>query len=189
MRTGFFMFSFLQVPRCRMNTLPNLWGGAFGSLIHDYRHYSGFRFHDSGVCGLQRGYSKRCTQIHVTTQAEARSKTTESTTSSTIKQDLFRETILASATVGVNKLTETVQQQKIQNCDIRQGIAENDDWASLVTIIVFDLETTGFSTTEERIIEIALRDLRGGENSTFRTLVNPERDITNSMVHKITTEH
>ncbi|KAK7850820.1 exonuclease dpd1, partial [Quercus suber] len=39
----------------------------------------------------------------------------------------------------------------------------------------------------ERIIEIALRDLEGGENSTFQTLVNPQCFVPNSHVHGITT--
>ncbi|PIA61203.1 hypothetical protein AQUCO_00300617v1 [Aquilegia coerulea] len=57
----------------------------------------------------------------------------------------------------------------------------------LVTIIVFDIETTGLSRELERIIEIALRDLNGGENSTFQTLVNPERYVSNHYLHGITT--
>lgn len=57
-----------------------------------------------------------------------------------------------------------------------------------VTVIVFDLETTGFSRKKDRIIEIAFRDLRGGMNSSFQTLVNPEQIVPNSHVHGITTE-
>ncbi|KAK7850819.1 exonuclease dpd1 [Quercus suber] len=49
------------------------------------------------------------------------------------------------------------------------------------------VNTTGFSRENERIIEIALRDLEGGENSTFQTLVNPQRFVPNSHVHGITT--
>ncbi|KAF8018348.1 hypothetical protein BT93_H3286 [Corymbia citriodora subsp. variegata] len=57
----------------------------------------------------------------------------------------------------------------------------------LVTRIVFDLETTGFSSQSERIIEIALQDFSGGKNSTFQSLVNPERSVPNAYVHGITT--
>ncbi|XP_065630729.1 exonuclease DPD1, chloroplastic/mitochondrial [Quercus suber] len=91
-----------------------------------------------------------------------------------------------SDTFSVNK-TEISQFQNIEYCDIRQKIAENKELASLVTVIVFDIETTGFSRENERIIEIALRDLEGGENSTFQTLVNPQRFVPNSHVHGITT--
>ncbi|KAE8711532.1 DNA polymerase III polC-type, putative isoform 2 [Hibiscus syriacus] len=40
---------------------------------------------------------------------------------------------------------------------------------------------------DDRIIEIALQDLSGGENSTFQTLVNPGCYVANSHVHGITT--
>ncbi|KAF7805070.1 importin subunit alpha-2-like [Senna tora] len=73
-------------------------------------------------------------------------------------------------------------------CDIQQEIAQNKDLSSLVTVIVFDIETTGFSRVDGRIIEIALRDLQGGENSTFQTLVNPQRSVPNSHIHGITTQ-
>ncbi|RVW39187.1 Exonuclease DPD1, chloroplastic/mitochondrial [Vitis vinifera] len=43
------------------------------------------------------------------------------------------------------------------------------------------------SRANDRIIEIGLQDLGGGENSTFQTLVNPERIVPNPHVHGITT--
>jgi hypothetical protein len=45
------------------------------------------------------------------------------------------------------------------------------------TVLVFDIETTGFFHKDNRIIEIALRDLSGGKNCTFETLINPERSV------------
>ncbi|XP_062226806.1 exonuclease DPD1, chloroplastic/mitochondrial-like [Phragmites australis] len=45
------------------------------------------------------------------------------------------------------------------------------------TILVFDIETTGFLHKDNRIIEFALRDLSGGKNCTFETLINPERNV------------
>ncbi|KAL5209168.1 hypothetical protein ABZP36_004791 [Zizania latifolia] len=57
------------------------------------------------------------------------------------------------------------------------------DWPA--TILVFDIETTGFSRRHERIIEFAVRDLMGGKNSTFQTLINPEKDVTNAYIHGI----
>uniref|UniRef100_A0A0A9DX16 Exonuclease domain-containing protein n=1 Tax=Arundo donax TaxID=35708 RepID=A0A0A9DX16_ARUDO len=45
------------------------------------------------------------------------------------------------------------------------------------TVLVFDVETTGFLHKDHRIIEFALRDLSGGNNCTFETLINPERNV------------
>lgn len=56
-----------------------------------------------------------------------------------------------------------------------------------VTFLVFDLETTGLHRIYHRIIEIALVDINGGERSTFYSLVNPGRPVTNSHIHGITT--
>nr|CAB3496176.1 unnamed protein product [Digitaria exilis] len=53
------------------------------------------------------------------------------------------------------------------------------------TILVFDIETSGFSRRDDRIIEFAVRDLMGGKNSTFQTLINPDRDVRNTYVHGI----
>ncbi|CAN6468576.1 unnamed protein product [Victoria cruziana] len=55
----------------------------------------------------------------------------------------------------------------------------------LATIFVFDIETTGFNRDSHRIIEFALRDLLGGPNSTFQTLVNPDRYVPNTNIHGI----
>ncbi|EPS62353.1 hypothetical protein M569_12439, partial [Genlisea aurea] len=56
------------------------------------------------------------------------------------------------------------------------------------TPICFDIETTGFSRERgDRIIEFACQDLRGGDSSTFQTLVNPERDVPNQHIHGIST--
>lgn len=57
-----------------------------------------------------------------------------------------------------------------------------------VNVLVIDLETTGLCTKRGRIIEIAIRDVRGGKNSCFQTLVNPEQDVPNSGFHGIATE-
>lgn len=45
------------------------------------------------------------------------------------------------------------------------------------TVLVFDVETTGFLHRDHRIVEFALRDLSGGKNCTFETLINPERHV------------
>ncbi|THU70215.1 hypothetical protein C4D60_Mb08t22670 [Musa balbisiana] len=81
----------------------------------------------------------------------------------------------------LNKL-KTVQCYHIQeNISIRKAFDRP------ATILVFDIETTGFSRQNERIIEFALRDLIGGKNSTFQTLINPEKDVLNAYIHGIRT--
>lgn len=55
---------------------------------------------------------------------------------------------------------------------------------------VIDLETTGFSKTD-RVIEIGvvLLDQAGNVERTWETIVQPNRDIPNSFVHKLTSSH
>ena len=52
---------------------------------------------------------------------------------------------------------------------------------------VVDFETTGFGSTD-RVIEIGvvLLDHNREVESTWETLVQPQRDIPNSFVHRIT---
>ncbi|XP_040373677.1 exonuclease DPD1, chloroplastic/mitochondrial isoform X2 [Rosa chinensis] len=56
-----------------------------------------------------------------------------------------------------------------------------------VNVLVFDIETTGLHPKKGGIIEIAFRDVQGGKNSCFQTLVNPEQDVPNSDIHGIRT--
>ncbi|XP_024402182.1 uncharacterized protein [Physcomitrium patens] len=58
------------------------------------------------------------------------------------------------------------------------------------TIIVFDIETTGFLKPGSKIVELACRDIAGGDCSTLETLVNPYQPvpIASTAVHKITSE-
>ncbi|WP_282938106.1 exonuclease domain-containing protein [Corynebacterium auriscanis] len=55
---------------------------------------------------------------------------------------------------------------------------------------VIDLETTGFSKSD-RVIEIGvvLLDQAGNVERTWETIVQPNRDIPNSFVHKLTPSH
>ncbi|XAR49178.1 DNA-directed DNA polymerase, partial [Bertholletia excelsa] len=93
---------------------------------------------------------------------------------------------VTSTNLNINK-SEINEFQRLHYCDIQQKISESKDLAGTITVIVFDIETTGFSRENERIIEIAMQDLLGGENSTFQTLVNPERYVPNSHIHGIST--
>lgn len=93
--------------------------------------------------------------------------------------DKGRSTTLSSAESGILEI-------RSDHCtDPSQTIVNHRifDWPAV--FIVFDIETTGFSRENDRIIEIAFRDLTGGINSTFQSLVNPETAIKNSFVHRI----
>lgn len=179
-------FSILQVPRCKIPTLNNFWRESFHSLSRADENRSSFKLLGSNIYGLESGQNKKCSLRPVCTKAEGRNKTTRQSKPSNIGHELLDGVVSKSDTFSVNK-TEISQFQKSQYIDIQQKIAENKDLSSLVTIIVFDFETTGFSRLNDGIIEIALRDLEGGENSTFQTLVNPKRYIPNSHIHGITT--
>lgn len=185
MRTVSMCFSILQVPRFRIPTLGNFCRESFHSLSRSDGNSSSFKLLGSKIYGLDRGHNKKWTRRHVTTNAEGRNKTTQHSKPSNIRQEILDGVVSKSATINVNK-KEISQFQKIQYCDIQQKISENKDLASLVTVIVFDLETTGFLRESERIIEFALQDLLGGKNSTFQTLVNPQRYVPNPHIHGIT---
>ncbi|KAK2645084.1 hypothetical protein Ddye_020279 [Dipteronia dyeriana] len=65
-------------------------------------------------------------------------------------------------------------------------VTESRELKNLSGVYVMDLETTGFYD-RCRIIEFGARNLLGGKNSCFETLVNPEQYVPNSHVHGITT--
>lgn len=183
MKTGSMIFSLLQVPRCRIHSLANNWGETFHSFSNTSGSSSRVRLLGSKIYGLQGGHRKKWTRRPITTNTEGNG----STKSRSTKQEILSETISTSSTVNVNK-TQLGQFQEVQYCDTQQEISQNKDLSSLVTVIVFDIETTGLSRENERIIEIALRDLQGGPNSTFQTFVNPQRFVSNSNIHGITTQ-
>ncbi|XP_078159715.1 exonuclease DPD1, chloroplastic/mitochondrial-like [Carex rostrata] len=56
------------------------------------------------------------------------------------------------------------------------------------TILVLDLGTTGVNSKKDQITEIAIRDLKGGPDSTFHTLVNPELPLKNHKTNQILTK-
>ncbi|KAH7678656.1 DNA-directed DNA polymerase protein [Dioscorea alata] len=85
--------------------------------------------------------------------------------------------------------TSTLRSLATKPCNsIRLFNEQKSSSKSTPAIIVFDEETTGLSRKYDRIIEFAARDLRGGINSTFETLINPEIHVRNSHVHGITTQ-
>ncbi|VVB15220.1 unnamed protein product [Arabis nemorensis] len=83
--------------------------------------------------------------------------------------------------VPISRIIDAESRTKIQPYgNVQQRLAEDKDLSKLLTVIVFDLETTGLDRVKERIIEIAVQDLAGGENSTFQTLINPDLIIPNT---------
>lgn len=183
MRTVPMCFSIFQSPRFRVHTLAHLWNGSFHSWTR--RYTSKAKLHDPRIQGIEGAGLKKWTRRPVTTKTEGTNKTTRSSKASSVRHDILDETVSTTTNLIIDK-TDISQFQKIQYCDIRQQIAENKELAKLLTIIVFDLETSGFSRENERIIEFALQILHGGANSTFQTLVNPERYVANAHIHGIT---
>ncbi|CAK7340583.1 unnamed protein product [Dovyalis caffra] len=179
-------FSILQVPRCRIHTLANFCWGSSHSLNRTCDKIFRFRLLGSKANCLEGGYSKRWIKRPASTKTGGSSRTNQESKSTTIGHEILDETVSTRSTLSINK-TEVSEFHRIPYCDIQQMIAQNKDITKFLTFIVFDIETTGFSRENERIIEIAFQDLQGGENSTFQTLVNPGRHVANSHIHNITT--
>lgn len=88
------------------------------------------------------------------------------------------------SSIEVFKQSELEQLKSLHCYNVEEEFSEvKTEWPA--TILVFDIETTGFSRRDDRIIEFAVRDLMGGKNSTFQTLINPEKDVKNTYVHGI----
>ncbi|KAM1301073.1 hypothetical protein ACFX2H_012157 [Malus domestica] len=77
--------------------------------------------------------------------------------------------------------------RSIQYSDAQATILNFGILKDLVKIFVLDLETTGLCRRIGHVTEIALRDLQGGKNSCFQTLVNPQQNVPNSSIHGIPT--
>lgn len=183
MKTPPMCFSIFEVPRNGIHTLANFGWESFHRVNRTCGNSSSFRSLISKANGLEGGYSRRWIGRPASTKIERKIENTQNRKPTTIRQQILDEAVSTSAALSISE----TKVSKLQICDIEEKIAENQDLAKLVTVIVFDIETTGFSRENERIIEIALQDLDGGENSTFQTLVNPGRYVPNSHVHGITT--
>ncbi|KAG9459505.1 hypothetical protein H6P81_004013 [Aristolochia fimbriata] len=128
----------------------------------------------------------RWTFRSLTTKVRATDPKLESDKPCSVKLELVDGTVKRRSNANANKL-ELQNFKAIQQCDVQQAITEGKDVSQLVTVLVFDIETTGFRRSHDRIIEFALQDLFGGRNSTFQTLVNPERFVPNTVIHGIST--
>ncbi|KAJ8772039.1 hypothetical protein K2173_027216 [Erythroxylum novogranatense] len=173
----------LLLPRCRIYSLASF----CNRLETRCGSISSFRLLALKANGLEGGYSKRFIRRPLSTKAGGRSKTSHSSETANIRDGILDNKFSASSTMNVNKI-EATEFLKLQRYNIQQLVSGNKDLDDLVTVIVFDLETTGLSRERDQIIEIALQDLRGGKNSTFQSLVNPGRHVTNWHIHGITTD-
>lgn len=178
MKTIAMCFSLLQIPRCKIHTLTNSWWGSLYKLGRGSVGSSSFKILGSHKYELEGGYSRRWIRRSVNTKTGGNKDTLSSKTS--IRHEISEETSIKLNTYEL----ETTEIERSQYY-VQPNIAENKDLESLATFIVFDIETTGLGRENNRIIEIALQDLRGGENSTFQTLVNPGRYVPNTYIHGI----
>ncbi|GMI94502.1 defective in pollen organelle DNA degradation1 [Hibiscus trionum] len=186
MRSVAICFSMLQAPRGRIFGLANFYWESFHNISRSRVNSLSFK-PPAANYGIEGGYSRRWTRRPMTTRTDGRNKTNQAAKPSNLVRKTLDEKVSRSTALNINKTEEISEHQQLQNCCIQQMIAENKDLADLVTFIIYDTETSGFSRKDDRIIEIALQDLSGGENSTFQTLVNPGRYVANSHVHGITT--
>lgn len=184
MRTVSMCFSLLQVPRCRFHTLASSWWENFHKLGREGGKVSRLNHLCSNNSDLEGGHTRKYVRT-VTTKKDQKRKIALSNKSDVIGHETEYGTTLSSSELHTNKLVISKVEKK--DFGTQQKISENKDLAKLTTLIIFDIETTGFSRENERIIEIALQDLVGGENSTFQTLINPECYVPNSHVHGIST--
>ncbi|KAK6159827.1 hypothetical protein DH2020_003208 [Rehmannia glutinosa] len=201
MKTIAMCFSLLQFPRCRIHSLGNsLWESVY-KLGRNSGGSSSYRVLCSKNFEHEGGHSRRWTRRTINTKTGGSNESSISNTS--LRHEIVSEISSESNSYKV----ETTKVQRSRKIGIKNKIisesaklntykletteVESDqyyaDLAKLATIICFDIETTGFSRERDRIVEFACQDLRGGENSTFQTLVNPERDVPNEQIHGIST--
>ncbi|KAI4295207.1 hypothetical protein MLD38_040585 [Melastoma candidum] len=185
MRSVTMCFSLLQLSRTGIPKFTEFWRESFHNLNRPYKSNSHFKILDSKTYNLEGGYTRRWLRKPISTKNEGRRKSAAGKKGKA-RDEILESEVSASATLNINR-AEVIAYDKAEYCDIQQRIEEIKDLSSLVTLIVFDIETTGFSRANERVIEIAFQDLSGGENGTFQTLVNPGRLVPNSHIHGITT--
>ncbi|KAF8376835.1 hypothetical protein HHK36_031501 [Tetracentron sinense] len=199
MRTGCMCFSVLQEPRCRIQsllkgncfpqpvTLSSFWSETFHNLRITRGSSSGLKLLGSNTNGpFSEGLDRRLNLQPITTKVEGINKNTQSSKLSNHRNELLGKRVIASTNLNINK-SEHSEFESFQYFDVQQKTVKSRDLVHLIKVFVFDIETTGLSRENERIVEFALQDLLGGENSTFQTLVNPGRYVPNPHVHGITT--
>ncbi|XP_010546757.1 PREDICTED: exonuclease DPD1, chloroplastic/mitochondrial isoform X2 [Tarenaya hassleriana] len=170
--------SISQVSRFRIHFLAgSCWGNVHGwrSTLWKSSSPKLLDFRASAVDGR-----KRWVRRNVSTNIEGRNNTKNGS-------GISGESVPTNAVIDVERteVWSEVQKLPLYSSNVQERLAESKNLSSLLTVIVCDIETTGLSRVNERIIEFACQDLAGGENSTFQTLINPGRCIPNSHIHGI----
>lgn len=196
-------FSLLQFPRCRIHSFANCWWESFYKFCGTSGSSCSYKVLCSNNYEIEGGYSKRWTRRTINSKSGGNKESLTSDTRS--RHNIVPETTNDSDSYKL----ETTKVRRSRKLSIRNNVISKSastevntygveteekgsdqyyaDLAKLATIICFDIETTGFAREKDRIIEFACQDLRGGENSTLQTLVNPERDVPNEKIHGIST--
>ena len=165
--------------------------GIWSSNFHQLRNTFGnscaqslFRFQKIVVSQKSFGYRRGRFQP-INTRAGSRKQSPDSTDSCESVDFNHLDESVGSSTISIKQ--PGYEFQKVQYYNIQRRVTDDRVTVWPAVVLVFDIETTGFSRKNERIIEIAIRDLLGGKNSTFQTLINPEKAVLNSNIHGITT--
>ncbi|KAL6539080.1 hypothetical protein OROGR_011729 [Orobanche gracilis] len=196
-------FSLLQYPRCRIHMIGNSLWESFHKLGRTTCDISSYRVLCSNNQEPECGHNKRWTRRSLSTEEAVSNESLINNTS------LRHDIVSAASSESISSKFETTTVKRCRKVGVRNKIiseststnfntykgetkeAETDqyyaDLAKIATVICFDIETTGFGRETHRIVEFACQDLRGGENSTFQTLVNPERNVPNEQIHGIST--
>ncbi|KAL4556225.1 hypothetical protein LXL04_038869 [Taraxacum kok-saghyz] len=168
-------FPHFQLPKCQFHTLSGSWR----EKIHNISTKRSTIYNLQGGNGNTN--SRRWTRKSLSTNTEGIGKNILSRQNNNIGQQITDVTTFTHTNLN----TSRVEINEFKSIHLEEKISENKDESKLVTVIVFDIETTGFSRENERIIEIALQDLSGGVESTFESLVNPDKFVPNEHIHGI----
>lgn len=147
-------------------------------LSGSLHHFSNCRISHANI-RLLRFYSGKCLSNQckirpLTTRVEVTRKRSQNSTPESIKLRINQTKILKPHIEPIRCYPALSKERKEAKID------------RPVTILAFDIETTGFNTPAERIVEFAARNLIGGRYSTFQTLIDPQKIIRNSDIHGIT---
>ncbi|RWW36645.1 hypothetical protein BHE74_00058324 [Ensete ventricosum] len=170
-------------------SLASIWSGNFHQLWSSLGSNSTIKFlRFSTKCVPDKSFDARRNPLRqLTNVVEELRQEPQCVITSCGCHDWRLEKVTIASTTNRNTHQQEIHELKAVQCYSIQESTLKKSVERPATILVFDIETTGFSHQNERIIEFALRDLIGGKNSTFQTLVNPEKDVLNAFVHGIDT--
>ncbi|MCO5552033.1 hypothetical protein L7F22_005542 [Adiantum nelumboides] len=169
----------------------------FGAALNSWRSWASSSEHFTVRCMFHRSISFAVTEARES-QGETNPSTEAREGHDVTKNGVDQRGVLKTQENGETSLWCELSDQRenigLSNVNtLQQGDSNmkddslpsglNDAFASStevftdIVVIVFDIETTGFKLSDDRIIEFAARDLAGGDCSTIQTLVNPERPV------------